>query len=37
MSGKLLLGDHVTSFRLNGKKVSFLGRVRVWDRVRVMV
>ena len=28
---------HVTSARLNGKKVSFLGRVRVWDRTMVRV
>ena len=34
---KLLSGDHVTTSRLNGEKVSFLGRVNVWDRVKVMV
>ena len=31
------LGGHVTSARLNGKRVSFLGRVRVWDRAWVRV
>ena len=37
VSEKLLLGYHVTSSRINGKKVSFLGRVRGWNRVRIMV
>ena len=35
--GEKFLNGHVTSARLNGRKFSFIGLVRVWDQVRVRV